>query len=426
GADAKLVINSGKTLTADTIFLRTTISGAAQMVKNGSIASATKLYYTRIIKDKTRYYQFGLPLSCSIDDVKLSDGKVLKYSSAWLLREYSESSRAQYGGSANNWTSVADHATIMGGKGYEMFSASNYYREFYFPVDHTQLESNTSVAVSHTTKGAATDRGWNVLVSPLTATCERTTSPEGVSVCWMESDGWGVQEQPTSIPPAKPFAYQAYENQSVLSFLGANIILAPRRVPAAEEPTQIQWIHLDVLDANRIGDQTSIYVHPTRYEEVYQGGIDVAKQALTASRAVIYSSHAYGDMAFAGVADSLLETGVALTVYSPKAQELMITMRENDWLDRMEHVWLVDRETGMRVDLLWSDYAFRVQEGTTRGRLFIEGAFRAPQVTTDIEPASDASTKGRDVRKVIINDKIYILVNGRMYDSTGKLVKEKY
>ena len=264
GENAKLVINADKTLTADTIFLRTKPLSAAQIVKNGFIAAKTKLYYTRIIKDKSRYYQFGLPLSCSIDDVKLSDGKVLKYSSAWLLREYSESSRAQNGGSANNWTSVADHATIEGGKGYEMFSASNYYREFYFPVDHTQLEDNTSVVVSHTMKGAATDRGWNVLVSPLTATCERTTSPEGVSVCWMELDGWGVQEQPSSIPPAKPFAYQASENQSVLSFQGATIILAPRRVPAAEEPTQIQWIHLDVLDANRVGDQTSIYVHPTR------------------------------------------------------------------------------------------------------------------------------------------------------------------
>ena len=423
GADAKLVINSGKTLTADTIFLRTTTSGAAELKNNGSIATKTKLYYTRIIKDKSRYYQFGLPLSCSIDDVKLSDGKALKYSTAWLLREYSESSRANNGGAANNWVSVADHATIVGGKGYEMFSASNYYREFYFPVDHTDLATNTSVTVSYTSAGDLTNRGWNVLVSPLTATCNKSTEPEGISVCWMELDGWGVQEQPTSIPPMKPFAYQASQGQSIVSFAGATLLAPRRRVAASEEEVRIQWMHLDIEDANGMGDQTSIYSHPTRYEQTYKTGIDVAKQALTSTHAVVYSSHAYGDMAFAGVADSQLEQGVALTVYSPSEQELMISMRENDWLNRMEHVWLIDNETGLHVDLIESDYAFRVTEGTTRGRLFIQGQFKAPQITTDIE--GGAGIEGEHAQKVIIDQKIYIRVNGRLYDATGKLVLGK-
>ena len=423
GADAKLVINSGKTLTADTIFLRTTTSGVAELKNNGSIATETKLYYTRIIKDKSRYYQFGLPMSCSIDDVKLSDNKVLKYSTAWLLREYSESSRANNGGAANNWVSVADHATIVGGKGYEMFSASNYYREFYFPIDHTALAANTSVAVSYTSAGDLTNRGWNVLVSPLTATCNKSTEPEGISVCWMESDGWGVQEQPTSIPPMKPFGYQAAQGQSIVSFAGAALLAPRRRVTASEEEVRIQWMHLDVKDANGMGDQTSIYSHPTRYERTYKTGIDVAKQALASTHAIVYSSHAYGEMAFAGVADSLFEQGVALTVYSPSVQELIISMRENEWLNRMEHVWLIDNETGMHVDLIESDYAFRVSEGTTRGRLFIQGQFKTPQITTDIE--GGAGMEGECAHKVIIDQKIYIRVNGRLYDATGKLVLDK-
>ena len=78
----------------------------------------------------------------------------------------------------------------------------------------------------------------------------------------------------------------------------------------------------------------------------------------------------------------------------------------------------------MRVDLLWSDYAFRVPEGTTSGRLFIQGVFRAPQVPTDIQNGNADGEKAK-AQKVIINDKIYILVNGRMYDATGKLVNQK-
>lgn len=429
GSDAKLVINSDKTLAVDTLFLRTTPESAAELVNNGAITG--RVYYTRIISDKSGYKPFGLPLSCAISAVKLSNGNSVGYktSSGWILRYYDEEKRATTGPN-DNWVTLSNtgedkNKTIQAGKGYEMYSGVNYYREFYFPVDLSTLTN--SVSVAYTAGDQAVNSGWNVLVSPLTQTLTLTPKPEDMTVNWMQPDGTFEQENPSSIPPAKTFAYQATKAGSIV-FAGTSMTIpsiAPRRVTAMEEPTQIQWIHLDVEDANGVGDQTSIYSHPTRYDEVYQTGIDVAKQSLTASRAIIYSSHVYGDMAFAGVADSLLESGVALTVYSPSEQELTISMRDNEWLNRMENVWLVDRETGLRVDLLWSDYAFRVPEGTTTGRLFIQGVFRAPQITTDIEPTSDSSLKGRDVRKVIINDKIYIIVNGRMFDSTGKLVLDK-
>ena len=427
GADAKLVINEANTLTAEGIYLRTTPTAAAEMLNNGSIAA--QLYYTRIINSKANYYPFGLPLDCDIEDVTMSDGSARpKYGSGWLLRWYDESSRAVNGGATNNMTSKegdpADFPTkIVGGRGYEMFSASNYYREFYFPIDHSKLKS--TVPVSYTADGAAGEKhaGWNVLVSPWTWTHNQISQPENITVCWLEGNTWGEQDNPDVIPPSKPFAYQASPGQSIVSFAGTNIAAARRRVAAAEEPTRIQWIRLDVKDANGVGDQTSIYSHPTRYEQTYKTGIDVAKQALTSTHAILYSSHAYGDMAFAGVADAQLEQGVPLTVYSPSAQELTFSLRDNDWLNRMESVWLIDKEEGMRIDLLNGYYTFNASEGTTRGRFFIQGQFKASQIATELEPTSDSSLKGREIRKVIINQKMFIEVNGRLYDATGKEVK---
>lgn len=423
GADAKLVINA--TLTAEGIYLRTTPTAAAEMLNNGSIDA--QLYYTRIIDSKANYYPFGLPLDCDIEDVAMSDGSARpKYGSGWLLRWYDESSRAANGGATNNMTSKeGDPAVfptkIVGGRGYEMFSASNYYREFYFPIDHSKLKS--TVPVSYTADGAAGEKhaGWNVLVSPWTWTHNQISQPENITVCWLEGNTWGEQDNPDVIPPSKLFAYQASSGQSIVSFTGTNIAAARRRVTAAEEPTRIQWIRLDVKDVNGEGDQTSIYSHPMRYEQTYKTGIDVAKQALTSTHAILYSSHAYGDMAFAGVADSLLEAGVALTVYSPSAQELTISLRENDWLNRMEYVWLIDVETGMQINLLNSDYTFDAAEGTTRGRFFIRGQFKAPNITTDIQNGAGIE---EGARKVLIDQKIYIEVNGRLYDATGKIVSK--
>ncbi len=425
--DAKLVVNSGKTLTADTIFLRTTPAGAAELVNNGTIATTTKVFYTRIILDKSGYFQFGLPLSSEItlEEIRLSDGANPKYatSSGWILRYYDESSRAEKG-VGDNWKTLNGTASVAAGKGYEMYSGVNYYREFYFPVDLTALTNK--VAVSYTAGSQTVNNGWNVIVSPLTSTYTNDPAPEGMTVSWMQLDGTFEQEPMTTIAPAKTFAYQTSKNGyiSFASSVAAEVAPAPRRrVPAAEEPERIQWIHLDILNADGEGDQTSIYSHPMRYEQTYKTGIDVAKQSLTASRAIIYSSHAYGEMAFAGVADSLLESGVALTVYSPATQELTFSLRDNDWLNRMAYVWLIDNETGAKTDLLSSDYSYEAAEGTTRGRFFIQGQFKAPNVATDLQNGQSDQVQSTKARKLMINQKIFIEINGRLYDATGKEVK---
>ena len=432
---------SNGTLSVGKLVLRTLPWQAASI--SGTF-DADEMYYTRIAPNNTEiyargegssiiyaansYYQFGLPLQCAINSVKLSNvGKYgaanTPYGNTWILKRYDEEARAQ-NGKGNNWVELTLSDNIEPGVGYEMFSNSAYYREFYFQVDAST--ASPSVRVVRTTENVinSTQAGWNVIVSPLYETAVINPQPENMTLSWLRSDNSYDQENPSRIPPAIPFTCQTPETKN-LSFVSAPTLAPRRRVAAAEEQIRIQWIHLDVKNADGDGDQTSIYSHPTRYEDTYKTGIDVAKQSLIASRAIIYSSHAYGEMAFAGVADSLFKQGVALTVYSPKAQELMISMRENDWLNRMEHVWLIDNETGMHVDLMESDYAFRVPEGTTRGRLFIQGQFKAPNVITDIDPASDSSLKGRDARKVMIDQKIYIIVGERMYDATGKLVLDK-
>ena len=425
---AKMVVNNGITLTADTVFLRTTPWASAELDLNGTITG--QVCYTRIISKKDQYYQFALPMPCPIADVRLSDGSMPVYGNGWLLRSYSEQHRAQHGSGADidNWVTLTNEGedvnkTIQGCVGYEMFSNSGYYREYYFPVAHTGLSDR--VAVTRTTDATvgAAQEGWNIIVSPLMRAYTQSPAPEGMTVSWLQQDGSYWQLPVEEIKPAIPFSYQATETGYIT--FGENIglsALAPRRVTASEEQVRIQWLQLDVEAADGKTDQTSIYSHPTRYEQTYKTGIDVEKQSLSASRALLYSSHAYGEMAFAGVADELLEQGVALTVYSPKAQELTISMRKNEWLNRMTFVWLIDKATGAQIDLLESDYSFSAEAGTTAGRFILMGAFFAPQITTD-----NGTVQGDDedikAKKFIYKDKMYIQINGVIYDATGKLVK---
>lgn len=428
---ANVEITNGKLTVTDTLALRTLPWQSAAI--NGNF-TAGHTYYTRIGPDKnktiaglngtTTYvptisYQFALPLSCDIADVRLSDGTIPAYESTWSLKNYSESKRASQGAEANNWVFIPASGTIQASTGYEFFSSYKYYREYYFPV--TPPATATTVTVYRTGDDDA-NSGWNMICSPLMSSHMKDPQPEDVVVSWLNEEGGYDQLIPDFFRPAMPFFYQAKVDGDEISFAGTHTepSLAPHRVAASEEKTRIQWIHLDINDAAGQGDQTSVYAHPDRYENRYKTGIDVAKQSFTASRALIYSSHAYGEMAFAGVADVLMENGVALTVYSPKEQELTISMRDNAWLDRMAYVWLIDNETGAQIDLLDSDYTFEAAAGTTTGRFILMGRFFAPQIATDIDEVDGEQAKPK---KLIIRDKLYILINDQLYDGTGKMVK---
>lgn len=430
---ANVEITNGTLTITDMLALRTLPWQTAAI--NGNF-TAGSTFYTRIGPDKnktiaglngsttyapTRYYQLALPLSCSIADVRLSDGTTPAYESTWALKNYSESLRASQGSETNNWVFVPANGTIEACTGYEFFSSYKYYREYYFPV--TPPASATTVTVSRTGKDDA-NSGWNMICSPLMSRHMRNPHPEDIIVSWLNEEDDYTQEIPDFIHPAIPFFYQTKADGEQLSFAGTDVepSLAPRRKAADEEQVRIQWLHLDITDENGQGDQTSIYSHPTRYDAVYKTGIDAVKQTLTASRALMYSSHTYGEMAFAGVSDALLENGVALTVYSPKAQELTISMRENDWLNRMAFVWLIDQATGAQIDLLESDYSFNAEAGTTAGRFILMGAFFAPQITTD-NGTVQSDDEDIKAKKFIYNDKMYVQINGVIYDATGKLVK---
>ena len=416
---AEVEVTDG-TLTVGKLVLRTKPWATAAISGN---VSAANVNYTRIAPDGSseyptgQYYQFGLPYECAISAVHLSDGTKPAYNTTWILKSYNEERRAKSGTSTNNWDALAADATIEAGKGYEMFSSYKYYREYYFPVTPTD---NTLVDVTRTGNDK-NNSGWNVVCSPLMSIYENNSNPvDGLKVSWLLADGSYDQEWPATIWPALPFSYQASAT-GYLDFSKDNFGLqAPRRRAAYDATVQTEWLHLDVKDGNGVGDHTSVFVHPDRFEATYQTGIDVAKQSFEASRALIYSSHAYGEMAFAGVADVLLENGVALTVYSPKEQELTISMRDNEWLDRMAYVWLIDNETGAQIDLLDSDYTFEATAGTTTGRFILMGRFFAPQIATDIDEVDGEQAKPK---KLIIRDKLYILINDQLYDGTGKMVK---
>ena len=93
-----------------------------------------------------------------------------------------------------------------------------------------------------------------------------------------------------------------------------------------------------------------------------------------------------------------------------------------DYSGEADAIYLLDTETKVYTRVLTGNtYTFTTADNAEHQR-FVLTRSDAPQVATGVEPTSDSSLKGR-AKKLLIEDKLYILLNGMLYDATGKVVK---
>ena len=425
--EAELIVNSGVTLNVNKLVLRTTPWQAASLTNNGTI-TATNTYYTRIIADNSKYFQFAIPLECDVKNVRLSNNSKCTYNTSWMLKSYNEESRANNGAvnteTISNWdlltTDGEGHATILGSVGYEMFSNTPYYREYYFPVTLPTPET-TEVGVSyHLGEAGKNHAGWNALCSPLMGKYSQTSRDpsERLKISQLNPDGTYQQTAPNIISPAVPFYYQATHNGTIYFNGDAMVFNAPRRAWNAYVPTQWMQLAISNLKGDKL-DETSIYAHPEKFAPEYETGYDVAKQSLTGGKALIYSELPCGKLAFAAVPDSLAENRIPITVNANEEGEFLFSLMENNYLGRLQHVLLHDMQNGFVTDLLERDYSAKLNAGTNAGRFYIQCVFaaEAPAVTTgvnSVESNDDAP------QKIMYKNKVYIIYQGRVYDMTGR------
>lgn len=420
---AQLTVSSP--LTVGNLYLRTTAWNAA-VLQNNSTITADHAYYTRIVADKNRYFQFAIPLSSNTKEVTLSNGLSCPYGKAWLLKSYSESLRANQGitntETASNWVLLdSTEGTITGTTGYELYSNSAYYREFYFPVT-LPASPATQVPVSCTNGAAgALHAGWNALCSPLLGAYKQTFSDpsEAIKVSKLMPSGRYQQYIPETIFPAVPFYYQAPKSGN-LDFSGKELT---QKAPLREWQVKVatQWLRLVLSDAEGLMlDETNIFIHPDKFTVDYESGYDVTKLSLQGEKALLYSELPCGALAFAAVPDSLAQTLIPITVYADKDETCTFHLTDNAYRTRLSNVFLRDTETDALIDLTTGDYQTAINKGTTRGRFYITCVFSDEQDINDRLDNTLYNNSDEEVRKILYNDQIYILRNGSIYDITGR------
>ncbi len=436
---AALKINTGVTLAVDKLVLRTSATASASLTDGGRLLCKS-VNYSRIVSDKSQAYPIALPFASDLSKVTMSNGKAAKVGTNFGLLYFDSQKRADGGFAESNWETVriAEHPQMNAQQAYQLLSTSAYYSEYYFPVTYTPDAADATVAVgAYVGKEIEGHWGFNAVCSPYTGryTAVAPSSPEkAVKISMLNTDNQTYTQAPaTEIAPATMFFYQA-EADGVLSFgspfrfveTSATRSIVARRTPQSVSPAQTQWIQLEYGAADGHVDETNIYLHPDKFTDTYDLGYDLQKLSTSGGLPFIWTSAAYGDLAFAALPDSVATQGIALSMYAPAAGEMMLNVVDNAWMSRLNALYLMDKQADVQVDLLHNDYTWMAEAGTRTGRFYLYPILRKPDagdVATDVPSQMETEAMvAYAIERHIVVEHVPIGGDLRCYDITGRLV----
>lgn len=419
--DGELVVADKCTLTCAKLFVRTTATEAGAV--SGKI-QAHETYYTRIVANRTKYFQFALPVQSTTNNIQTTAGDICVLDKHWRLNTYDTQLRAEQGNIADNWVRYTGE-TIEAHKGYAMLSASAYYREYLFPVVYAETEAEKQVAVT-APQGVvdAAHNGWNYICSPyadkyISVLADDPT--ERVYVSELRKDGSGYRQHVAdTIYPARPFYYQAAEAGNLIFGESLHFEAGIAQTVAAHiqtaNPVATQWLQLVIRDTTDQTDEANICTHPTKFATAYETGKDLLKLHGNGQHIELYSLMPCGELSFNALPDSLTATGVRLGYHAAQAGTYTLRLTPNNYLERVAQVWLTDKQSNTRTDLLLQDYSFTTQAGEHQDRFAVYCVFRTQETPTGMH---DGKTAGV-AQKILLDGAIYVVRHGEWFDLLGR------
>ncbi len=428
--------------------------------------------------DGQHFYPLAVPFATAIksltDSIDYADSYLAKYSKYgmtghYVIKEYNGARRAEKGpDQANNWTPLAEDATLSPGKGY-IISALAVKGEaiirvpltyndawtadgelgtaHYDDADHTKnVVAVTDYTGTATEGGKKASEGWNLLGVPFMS-CYATGEDMGTSVVmqgkldfktgnWTEDEIRYVNvpvhdfseyiqtnmeddDPVTVLRPGWCFFVQV-KSDGNLTFLTAKQaedsdlpIYAPKREDSPVVKTGI------ILSNGEKSDKTTLLISD-KYSAEYEIGADLEKMFGNAFTLSTYSIMNDTKLAYNALSNAEAQQIIPIGVRIPAEGEYTFSLNPRYAEANIERLDLIDYQTGEITNLMTADYTFSMTQGENTERFALNVTTRkdTPTDTEQIDVGDERT------RKLIINDKLYIFRNGRIYDATGKQVSE--
>ena len=397
------------------------------------------------------------------------------YGTFYVIREYNGALRAENGANKDeNWVHVgrSNNEKLLPGKGYIISAVpaagtDTVTIRITMTVDNAwladgeqesitvkeQTTTRNQVAVTAYTGTAATNdpcnAGWNFVANPYLTHFAGASMKDNsdkdldyiegeiiVNNGHFEHDGTGI---PYVTVPAADFGwYDQYRVSDVklspmwsffvqigtdgtMNFTTAGRQQAPAalRASAAAANPHIE-ANLAIFRDEKKADHTGLIIDD-RYTSNYEIGADLEKMFGSAYNTTIYTISQSTRLAYNALPHNIAQQSIPLGFRAAEEGEYTISLTNYEDIVGVESIILHDLYTGLKTNLLHLDYTFD-SEATQDDNRFVVYIVARDNTTTDISTIVE-DTLDKQNRKVLINNHLYIIHEGKMYNGVGQIVK---
>ena len=422
-------VSGDEKLTVNNLIIKTTLSTITSADKDDDIASLSgqialsnddieaqgdvfiEITLTQL-EVTSGWYAFSVPFPVSAAQGIYYGNTQLTRETDYAIMAYHEELRAagQYA-----WKKYYD--IMRPGQLYIIAVGDTDYKTLLFKKEaNADIVASNSVAVSNTAASGQGQSGWNGLGNPNQQIAQMDGDLQFLD---HENNCFHVRlGSETSLSVGSAFMYQytgSEESIVIEAGTGSGALLAPAREPQAFEKATFR-----VKLINEATGKAEDIVYLRTSEEAtntYEIGRDLGKMSMGTAKCAQMSIPAYGTQLC--IADfPLVNNQVAypLSINTPKAGTYSLFAPNAEDAD----IYLT-YEDAIIWNLSESAYTIDLTKGTTTGYGLLLKA-KMPQTPTGIENGGKLNGEN-GVQKVIIDENVFILRGGKMYDVTGKAVK---
>ena len=428
-----LNVAAGKALTTTTFILEASADASGQISETGTIEADFVYYDLKLNSPRRHWHAFGVPWAVDINTNPLvevdEEGKVVRtltlgndYDIIW----YNTETRASSGPGAHCWEYVAHHdKKLTPGQGYMIAFTRDVQTVRFVKADGAPILYDQAVTVSGV--GEGNNQGINALANPM---AYHATLNAGPAVGYVHdggeigSDGYEEYDiEGKSYVVGRTVYIQVRSNTTVAIAQSnadpINKVYAPARRKAV---TDKEYLSLNdyyrVSISGATADGGSVYVLPEEgKEDKYVVGHDLAKFGMSTKKAQIWIRRYDANLGLNTIAPENGEAEFPINLYAPTTSEYTIA---NAFSPDDEYTVYLTRDGEAIWNLTDSPYTLTLNKGTVNG-YGIRLTKKAPQIATGVDEAV-VDAKG-ETRKVIINDKVFIIRGDQVYSADGQLVK---
>ena len=431
------VLNTnGHTLTTTNLILEAGTDVSGQIVSGSNIDVSGNVYFDLKLNTAARHWHaFGVPWNVDVTEypaIELETGRTLTIGRDYEVVYYNGETRAAQGPGAHCWNYLKHYSeagqpveVMTPGKGYMIALTRAVGTVRFMKATGAPIFFDGSNSV---TGGAGEDGGWNAIANPM---AYHATLNAGPTVGYVHdggeigSDGYAPYDiNGTKYIVGKMVYVQAGADQSIVVNPAGEagdmtIVSAPKRRANA---TDKQYLSLGDYYAVSLsnGDQASkVYVLPEEDKaDEYVIGHDLSQFSMSDRKPQIWVNRYDTKLALNTTAPISGVAEFPISVYAPQAGEY--TMELQSQPDEDYTVYLT-----LNGEVIWnltsSAYTVTLNKGTNKTYGLRVTQSNAPAITTGIDEAI-IDAQG-ETRKLLIDDKVFIIRGEKVYTITGQEVK---